>query len=194
MRPIEIKFNEELDAADGMMIMGIADVVDNSKNKLLTAEARLSSGSLQQMIGSGSGPPVGSGSGPPVDSGCDKAVDCASFLGQGASNAVMPGAMGIAADEGAAYGQPVGKSGRDHGCCVRCTATTERCWNWMLDGLFREHARTFGEEFVVRRKLMYIQVHWADLSTAPRPCLSTHSRSHTHIHIHHGMKSKELKT
>ena len=69
MRPIEIKFNEELDAADGMMIMGVADVVDNSKNKLLTAEARLSSGSLHQMIGSGSAPAVGSGNGVPVGSG-----------------------------------------------------------------------------------------------------------------------------
>ena len=190
MRPIEIKFNQELDAADGMMLMGIADVVDNSKNKLLTAEARLSSGSLHQMIGSGSGAPVDW-------TCCDKAVDCASCVGQGASNAVIPGAMGIAAD--VAYEQPIGKSWRDHGCCVRCTAATERCWNWMLDGLFREHARTFGEEFVVRRKLMYIQVHWADLSTAPRPCLFTHSQSHTHIHslslvLVVMMKSKELKT
>jgi len=87
--------------------------------------------------------------------------------GSGSGAAAEPGVahsvMGAKEDEGNdIHGRDdnKGKANTELGCCVKCTASTQTCWNWFLDFLFREEPRTFGEQFVLRRKLMYIQVHF----------------------------------
>jgi len=163
IRPIEVTFDKELDKEDGLMIGGIAD----EKGSLLASELRISAGS-------GSGAPVqsstaavgrGSGAGKhDADVGIQgiSAPASPSFV----DNVQLPGAEKQEQADGSDIHGKDDNQGEDAtGCCVKCTSSTQKCWNWILDGLFKEEPRTFGEQFVVRRKLMYLQVHFLQTLT-----------------------------
>lgn len=137
IRPIEIQFDKELDREDALMIGGIAD----EKGSLLATELRIS---------------AGSGSGAPQEPGVAY-VD----------SIQLPGKKDDQDDGSDIHGRDdnKGKSSSEPGCCVKCTSNTQKCWNWFLGWLFHEEPRTFGEQFVVRRKLMYVQVHFLQTLT-----------------------------